>query len=884
MIPGFSLPRPPRRARVSALLALAVGLLAFGLAGCLTDRSAANIDYLRSPVNLSMDPVAADHPYCLDASKRMGLSEQACKDASKFRLRWNRPEDTATFKEYRVYLDTTPPGSNLSWSAVRAQRALAAFVLEGLPSATDSVIFILATSGTMPAIVDRATTGLVALDTTGRIDSLGRLVFGVVGGYREGGDGLPGITWVITSDRFAPYPLSPAFTAKATSVTIEWDRPRDPTSFFNPGADSGIIRAYYLRITRGGIRNANRPGGFADVTISYRIGGIDRTAEVTKQTSTAIRGEPVILFRLPDSMRIQNRNANVAVDSIRVILSGFTPQDTVDFNIWSVDTAGNLIANDTLLKLANRIRLTDTTEPTRPNLTLLSTARNTFVYRFSASRDRVPSGSGVVPAENPNANIEKYLVSRRLIAGPLGGALVRDTIIQIPGTRRGDTAFTDTASYLPPGATYRLVIQAVDSSGHYSEADTLVVSTLAVPFPDDSTATCPPGFVAIPGGRFLFGDTAAAAGVDERPGAWRIAPSYCIEALEHRNNAGAFVTGVTWQQAHDACRDLSQSMTSADSTWLCTEAEWERACEGAQPDVPLAYGMQSERRFPGEVRYTCNIGTGDSAMAVNAALRDPSCISYDGVLDMSGNLSEWVLDPYTSAFPGSGDSVLTRGVPHTTPTSASVRGFRGNNYLSPVGVSPATQLARSRCSNRDYATQSRPRPFAGCVSDGNPLVAILYNNTSKPPRCLALPDSISPASVDTMIPARDSSTILVLRRGIAKPYEWKLPVDTNYVAAGLKPLTANLTRQTLAIVTFRNSETSQEIIDTLHAAELLNASAGNQDAVFKREAAAPWSAVKSGGVYQIAYRYAHVQTRNLAAKAYYSNPAMGFRCCSKPRP
>src|SRR5690606_13592667 len=123
------------------------------------------------------------------------------------------------------------------------------------------------------------------VDTTGRLDSSGRLVFAIVTAYRESGlYGQPRYTWVITDDRFPPNPPSPRFTPKARSLEITWSRPRDPTSFFEPTADSGIILAYYLRVVRGGILNANRPGHLDSLDITYVVGGVDRSAEVTVQS------------------------------------------------------------------------------------------------------------------------------------------------------------------------------------------------------------------------------------------------------------------------------------------------------------------------------------------------------------------------------------------------------------------------------------------------------------------------------------------------------------------------------------------------------------------------------------------------------------------------
>ena len=869
--------------RVRNLLVLPLAaVFAVMLVECSTDSRRDTFEYLRSPVSFRIDPASADHPYCFDAAKRpAGMSEAQCRATSKYRMSWERPEDTVGFAEYRIYLDTTPPGSTFPWSVLHKQRAWASFVVEGAPPPVDSLIFFLADTGAVPRVVSREQPGLLALDTTGRRDSTGKLIFAIATGYTESGlDGLPRYTWVITDDRFAPEPLQPAFTSKARSVEIAWERPRDPTSFFEPGADSGIILAYSLRIVRSGILNANRPGTF-DPTVTYFAGGVDRTAEVDSTHFLTARGAPGRLFRLPDSMRVQNRAGGDARDSLKVIIAGLSPRDTVDIGVWAVDTAGNLTPADT--SAYTRVLLTDTTQPTTPDIRVLSNSRNGFAYAFTASRDLVETGSGLAPASSPNANILEYRITRRRVSGPGGGPAEVDTAIAPRAAQRGDTLFNDTARYLSPGGVYRIIVRAVDSTGYLSEPDSITVTTTVAVFPGaDSVASCPTGFVAVPAGSFLLGDTATGVSAsDEKPAVSRVAPSYCIEPYEHKDSTGAFATRKTWEEARDACSDIAASLTPADSTWLCTEAEWERACEGASPDVPLTYGMQSERVTGANVRFACNVGTGDSAMAMSASLRDPTCVSYDGVFDMAGNLAEWVLDPYTSGgYPATPDT-LSRGVPHTALTSTSVRGFRGSHYLNP-NQSPSTLLARARCSNRDYATQSRPRPYAGCVDSAGPQIAVTYS--SKAPRCLPLPDDIAAASVDTIVPARDSSQLLILLKGVASPRTYQMPFDTAYAHAGIRPATAGLTRQTLAVVTFVNAKTSESVTDTLNASELLGRSEPEKALVFAREAATPWSVSKTGGVYAIRYLYAFAQTRNVTAKSYYSNSALGFRCCAKPRP
>ena len=237
--------------------------------------------------------------------------------------------------------------------------------------------------------------------------------------------------------------------------------------------------------------------------------------------------------------------------------------------------------------------------------------------------------SMLAPSPQPNANILEYRITRRRIAGPGGGAAVVDTTLTVRAAQRNDTLFVDTVRYLSPGGTYRIYVKAVDSTGHVSAPDSITVTTTAAVFPGpDSSATCPPDFVAVPGGRFLFGDTGSVSADDEKTSGSalsRVARSFCIEPYEHKDSTGAFAARKTWEQARDICADIAATLTPSDSTWLCTEAEWERACEGVSPDAPLTYGMQSERVSGASVRFSCNVGTGDSLMAISPSLRDPVC-------------------------------------------------------------------------------------------------------------------------------------------------------------------------------------------------------------------------------------------------------------------
>ncbi len=162
---------------------------------------------------------------------------------------------------------------------------------------------------------------------------------------------------------------------------------------------------------------------------------------------------------------------------------------------------------------------------------------------------------------------------------------------------------------------------------------------------------------------------------------------------------------VTWTQASAYC---AWSGKAAGAQRLCTEAEWERAARGGCET--LSGDCQSQGRvYPwGNAAPTCakaNFkGCGGLTTAVGAK---PSGTSPYGAVDMSGNVSEWVMDWYHSDYTGApmdgsswdspgGSAAVARGgssghsadgvrasarggaVPSST---SSIRGFRCCRFL-----------------------------------------------------------------------------------------------------------------------------------------------------------------------------------------------------------
>lgn len=861
------------------------------LLSCSPDPERVNFAYLRSPSFFRADTALAEHPFC-DQENPLGGVE-ACRQERKYKLTWLRPEDTTHLLGYRIYLDTAH--ADKPWNTIKGHPELASLVLDRAPL-NDSVIFVFTDGGrSEPDTLGAGENRIVAIDSSGRTELLtGRLMFGLVPVY--GGNVTPGqpqFSYFVTTDRQPPDVFHPEFRPLPHGFTIAWERPTDRVSYFNPSMDTGIISGYRLELQMDKRITEERRKSFKPKLTYYLLGGEDSASAVKDSLELTKEGLPnAMYYSFPDGRRSAKHVHPDATDSMRIEIEGLLPQDTLKMKLWAIDSAGN--SNQEAMEEVNLLT-TDTTRPSAPKLSIDSLGRNGFVIVWQAARDSVPGPDGkLVEAARPNANIKEYRLTRLHLRAPGENATELDrvdTLIQLDSTLARQSEFRLFARFLPPGATYRLSIFAEDSSGYPSRIDTLTKTTLQVDFAEsDSDLACPPGFVPVPRGKFLLGDPKGDIKGDEVPVRKAANAPFCIEPYEHRDSTGKrFVSNVTWEQAEAICRAIDSTYYD---TRLCSETEWERACEGPlENGAALLHGIQSEQNDPSILQTSCNQATNDSAMAMNYALRNAVCLTTEGIYDLAGNLSEWVRDTYAAGayakLPADSVVDLDHGFTFADSGLTPPHSIRGGNYLK-VALSQQAQVqSLARCSNRDYPEQVRPVFRHDCVSENRPMVAVIYGPGLEGHRCMeGDPAKITPDVTDLQPAPRDTFKILVFHRGVSRPDT--LDLDTAGIFKGFKgrkPQSALITRLTLAEVRFESvSDPTVSYPDTLDATEFRDTTQAGLEKIFRREAANPdWTVHKENGRYAITYKYAYTLAGSKPALPYYSSRAIGFRCCSLAR-
>lgn len=863
-------------------------LLGAMLLACSDDPEGQNFAFLRSPGSFRADTTVSDHPYC--KQDHPFAEEAECLQAKKYQLTWIRPEDTARFLGYRIYLgyridqDTLhSQATGKRWNDVKNLPEYASIIVQARAEAADTLVFVFGNKGFRQDTLKDGMEKIFVLDSNLREEAAtGNLNFALVpvygGGVTPGG---PFATYFRTRDKESPEGFLPALVPRDTQVEFAWERPTDRVTFFDPSQDTGLIQGYAMEVVLRGYVTAEYQKAFRPKLLSYRVGSKDMTAETVDSVGTDSLKPTTYFFKMPDSNRASKRTLTNREDSLYLVIGNLRPMDTINFLLYAIDSSGNR----NKLKMEDYLLITtDITQPSKPTIIVDSLRRNGFTVKWAAARDSVGERGSFKPGPTDNYNIQSYRLTRLLLrdstARTTGMDRLDSTILIDTATNGKSESFEVAMRFLPPGTRFHLRLTAFDKSGFASITDTLTVRTDSVRFAGaDSALECPAGFVPVPRGTFKLGDDACATCLDEKPSGKSVMAPYCIEPYEHLDSTGKrFVSNVTYSQAAEICAGID----SGFSTQLCSEAEWERACEGSD-SLGLLHGIQSEGGNPNILQASCNQGTNDSAMAMSFELRNPVCLTTEGVYDMAGNLSEWVRDPYVSnAYVQRKDTLDHFFAFKDTSGDEPRPGLRGGNYLKTGFPQLSLTQNLARCSNRDYAAQVRPIYREECKDSTTRKIAVIYGAGLAGHRCIGFGDSLDADAVTEIKPNLADTSGLSLNAflaGIKKPKRIDIPPDT--ALKNLKPLRAALTTRSLAAVTFVSAKSGQEHPDTLDALEMKDTSQAALERIFKREAPSPeWSVKKVDGKFEIKFLYAYTTQGTRPAKPFYSNRVIGFRCCS----
>ena len=139
-------------------------------------------------------------------------------------------------------------------------------------------------------------------------------------------------------------------------------------------------------------------------------------------------------------------------------------------------------------------------------------------------------------------------------------------------------------------------------------------------------------------------------------------PSYYIDQFEYPNVLGAIpISGLSLDDAQRACASVEKR--------VCTAVEWRRACMG-QASLKYSYGQEV-------VTGTCHQSPAQNAthtsmmsdVAFVPSGTFPNCTSSYGIVDMIGNVEEWVLDDWKGM-----DGMLEGGASDTHESYADCTG------------------------------------------------------------------------------------------------------------------------------------------------------------------------------------------------------------------
>ncbi|NLB63561.1 MAG: fibronectin type III domain-containing protein [Fibrobacter sp.] len=582
----------------------------------------------------SCGPDKQGKEYSFERSIQEPLVEKRCIDSKAkdecYLLKWRLPVNTKNFSNVHVWIDTTVLSaeeqdikkSYLEQSIVHPFKVKDGYFFDSLDI-----------SDYVNAFKDR--------------DSISIALWGEYKGVKVPGRIVR--TFVILGDDIPPARVKFSDSLTHNQMIIHWSRPTDQRDFYQATDISGPIAGYDVHLWSD---DGSELG--SEVKAELSIAGQKSEADLHLGKYWLVRGRGELSLAVAssrDSERhwaITDGQGFAQDDSLANIftleVTGLKPNTSFQINIAAYDSAGNLSVSETPvlsttdsvppLMAQKFVFLRDTLDSER-----VAVDSNRVYLWWLAGIDPLFPNSGIeldsnlfIPEECHKSKcwqeVENYQLEA-LIRGKWGRLEPSSVLSEKNYSQRWSISedsiyissegnyVADTLLWMIPGDTLILRVRSVDSSGAVSPwfQDTMLLSRRS--FVDFE---CP----------IAYAPVVRSVTEEQRD-------VFCMEKFEHRDLEAVFQTNLLYQEARQACQNLSEPGFSFD---LCSEEDWRLACLSGGS----RYGtIEDELFIPQEFLFrNCNVGTGDSAQAFNIETRNARCVNPEGIYDLPGQLQEWV--------------------------------------------------------------------------------------------------------------------------------------------------------------------------------------------------------------------------------------------------